>query len=246
MSVHTSYPIHPLDITPATTLPLQIEFHGGLVDLRMMQPDANDEHLSALYETLSTDERERAARFQVVAARREFIFARGTLRAWLAQYLNVTPASLCFAYTPYGKPFLRTAKGAVLPLQFNLSHTTGLVMCAFSWHSAVGLDVEQIRSEWAEAQTARQFLTASEFYAWQSLPAALKSSAYFHIWTCKESYLKTLGTGFSVAPETIAIALSNQAIPRSIKMPRPPERWAFYHFTPMPGYAGAMGVCRSF
>jgi phosphopantetheinyl transferase len=65
---------------------------------------------------------------------------------------------------------------------------------------------------------------------------------YFTLWTCKEAYLKTLGTGFSVSPETVEITLDVEAVPRWIEMPSPQKPWAFYRIS-LPHCAAALGVC---
>jgi 4'-phosphopantetheinyl transferase len=193
-----------------------------------------------LLPSLSDEEQTRAQRFRLARDRDQFVIARGTLRAILAQYLNVAPAALQFAYEPNGKPYLTTPSGARATLQFNLSHTHGLALLAMAWHNNLGVDVEQVRPEFADDLTAGQFLSASELTAFRRLPSGLRTTAFFNYWTCKEAYLKTTGSGLSVAPETIAMGLDKGATPQWIEVPGDVAGWSWWHFVPQPGYVGAL------
>jgi 4'-phosphopantetheinyl transferase len=240
MNERSSYPIQSFAFTPSA--PQQLEWQGGTVELWVAECAEDAAQLRPLEATLSHDEQARAQRFRFARDRAQFIHARGTLRIRLARALNVAPATLQFGYEANGKPYLRTATGARSSLRFNVSHTNGLAMYALAWHCEVGLDVEQVRAELADETTARHIFTPDESSAWQRLPDALQPAAFFHTWTCKEAYLKTLGAGLSLAPETIAVTLNDEALPRWIKLPTPPAAWAFYHFVPRPGFVAALGL----
>lgn len=242
MNEPIKYPIQSLAFAPTTSAPQQLDFQAGTVTLWSAAFNGDSLHLQLLQETLSGDERARAQRFRFQPDRHQFIYARGTLRTLLAQSLNVTPTALRFGYENNGKPYLITDTGTRSPLQFNVSHTKGLVMYAMAWNCELGLDVEQVRAELAEDATAQQFLTASELNAWRGLSATFQPTAFFHLWTCKEAYLKTLGTGLSIAPETIALTLNDEALPQWIEIPPSQASWAFYYFVPQPGYVGALGL----
>ncbi len=239
MKTLSRYPIQSFAFT--SSAPQQLEGQGGTVEVWAAE-FAEEAQLPQLAATLSDDERARAQRFRFARDREQFIHARGTLRLRLAHALNVVPATLRFGYETNGKPFLLTANGARAPLRFNLSHSNGLALLALSWHCEVGLDVEQVRAELADETTARHVFTPVEFSAWQQLPAALQPAAFFHTWTCKEAYLKALGAGLSIAPETIAVTWDDKALPRRIALPTPPAAWAFYHFVPRPGFVAALAL----
>ena len=77
--------------------------------------------------------------------RSRFIATRGILRELLGGYVNLAPGHLEFDYGPQGKPTLRTA----LPqqsVQFNVSHSHGVALLAFSVGRRLGVDVELVRS----------------------------------------------------------------------------------------------------
>jgi 4'-phosphopantetheinyl transferase len=79
-------------------------------------------------QTLSSDERQRADRFDAEQHRTQFIIGRGILRNILGQYLCVEPSALQFHYTAQGKP------SVVHPgnhrISFNVSHAEGLAVYA--------------------------------------------------------------------------------------------------------------------
>lgn len=218
---------------PHLTLPDE-EIHLWCAKLR--EPAAH------LLQTLSHDERVRAQRFRFPRDQDQFVMARGTLRAILAQYLNVAPASLQFGYEKNGKPYLRMASGLRSPLQFNVSHTHGLALYAMAWYHPLGVDVEQAHAKLADALTAQQFLSPTELMAFQRLPQPLQSTAFFNSWTCKEAVLKAMGAGLSVAPDTIAVTLDEKAAPRWIEVPAAASPWSLWQFTPQPGYVGALAM----
>lgn len=99
----------------------------------------------AAAELLSADEKERAQRFAFASDRERWLRARGILRALLGSYLDLDPSSLRFSAGTHGKPALVVETGRTgsssADLHFNLSHSGGLALYAFS-SSEVGVDVE--------------------------------------------------------------------------------------------------------
>ena len=76
---------------------------------------------------LNAEEKERWQRFRFAGDRQRFLQARALVRDVLGQYLQQAPASLQFTRNIYGKPQLQQQPA---PLQFNLSHTRGLLVLA--------------------------------------------------------------------------------------------------------------------
>lgn len=84
-----------------------------------------------------------------------------------------------------GKPKLRG-----IELEFSLSHSAGMALCAIS-DKCIGADI-QLRTVY-KAALAERFFTKKEAaaIAW----AADKDRMFTRTWAVKESYLKLLGTG---------------------------------------------------
>ena len=121
-----------------------------------------------LAETLSADERERAARFVFDVHRRRFVAARASLRRVLALCLDRDPAGLSFEYTDRGRPSLRLASHP--DFDFNLAHSGDLALLALSSRT-VGVDVEQRREMPNALAIARRFFSPRELAA-ESEPSA--------------------------------------------------------------------------
>src|SRR5580704_4560791 len=96
-------------------------------ELHVWQIELNISHdeLAGLALLLSSDERERAARFHFEKDSRHFIAGRGILRSILGRYLGQRAEDCAFVYGLRGKPLLAGA-----PLQFNLAHSGGRAVLA--------------------------------------------------------------------------------------------------------------------
>src|ERR1051326_4525338 len=114
-------------------------------ETHVWQARLDDPHteLSRLHETLSADERERAARFYFEKHRRRFIVARSILRAMIARYLGTAAKDIRFTYSAKGKPVLAVPR--VENFAFNVSHSEDLALFAFVAGAVIGINVEIIR-----------------------------------------------------------------------------------------------------
>lgn len=85
----------------------------------------------------SPAERARADRREPLE-RDRFLLAHGLLRLLLGKYLGISPGTIAIETSQYGKPCL-----AGQPVEFNLSHTPGMVLFGFAREGAVGVDIER-------------------------------------------------------------------------------------------------------
>src|SRR5215469_5528851 len=143
---------------------------------------------------LSTDERERMARFRFEPDREDFAFARGMLRTLLGHYLGIAPAEVRFSLLLHGKPSLALPHRASR-VQFNLSHSLGYVLVALCLDRPLGVDVERLRADLEIEDLAAKFFSSAEAQEIRSLPMEQRRRAFFHCWTRKESLLKAWGGG---------------------------------------------------
>ena len=194
--------------------------------------------------TLAPDERRRADRFHFQTDRDHFIVARGLLRAILSRYLDLKPSQLRFCYSLYGKPALAKESGGDV-LRFNLSHSHGIALYALTLHRDLGIDLEQIRTDWPSEQIAARFFTPSEVAQLRALPANVWHEAFFHCWTRKEAYIKARGEGVSLSLDKFEVSLApgDSAALLSVKGdPQEASRWSMKELTVGPGYAAALVV----
>jgi 4'-phosphopantetheinyl transferase len=194
--------------------------------------------------TLSPDERSQAARFYFPRDRRRYIIARGFLRAVLARYLRIDPADVLVRYLPSGKPVL-APEWSEDPLQFNLSHSHELALCAVGRGWRLGIDVEWIRPEFAGAEIAERLFAPAEAAALRALPRSCQTEAFMAYWTLKEAYLKARGVGLQVPLNQFAVTLAagqSTALLFDVTDQQAASRWTLQSLDVGEAYAAALAV----
>jgi 4'-phosphopantetheinyl transferase len=88
-------------------------------------------------------------------------------------------------YTEYKRPFIRDC------FDFNISHSEAITLVACSNNSRVGIDIEKIRQ--VELSDFNDVLNKDQIQKINS--SQDKYSAFFDIWTMKESFIKAIGKG---------------------------------------------------
>lgn len=161
-------------------------------------------HSESLSQVLSPAECSQASRYRFEVDRLRFVMARGLLRMLLARYTARLPAAIEFSYNDFGKP--RMHPPGEPELHFNVSHSGNLALFAVA-RVPVGVDVEQIRPDFATEEIAERFFAAEEVAALRGLPKDLQPRAFFHCWTRKEAYIKACGQGLSMPLRDFAVSL---------------------------------------
>lgn len=210
---------------------------------------ARDSHSVAWLSSLLDDEElARARRFRFERDRDHFITARALLRRCLGRYLDLAPGAVRFVYGLHGKPALVDAGAAVT---FNVSHSHGVALFAFSTGRQLGVDVEQICEDRAGPQIAERFFSLREAATLRSLPAECRTAAFFRCWTRKEAFIKAIGEGLSHPLDRFDVSLAPDepaALLRVEGDETAPKTWAMYDLPPIPGFASALAVesgCRA-
>lgn len=111
-------------------------------------------------------------------------------RRVLARYCALQPQQLRFDSGEHGKPVLLEPP---IPLDFNLSHSGDLILCAVSNGAPLGVDLEHGARERDTLKLARRFFAANEVALLESLPQARQSALFYDLWTLKESAVKARG-----------------------------------------------------
>ena len=158
----------------------------------------------SLHELLSGEERARAARYLAMRNQIESVAARALTRAALSRYAPVDPRAWTFEQTELGKPQVAGPPG-MPPLQFNVSHTQGLVVCLLAHARAVGVDVEFLDRRSDIALLSQRCLSAAEQQALWALPESAQARRFLVHWTLKEAYLKARGIGLGLPLAEITI-----------------------------------------
>jgi len=198
------------------------------VDLYVALGDADLARLAAGAAVLDADEQSRASRFRFDRDRQVYRAAHVLLRRALSLHGFYPPSAWRFQRGDHGRP--EVDLGACpdgVGLRFNLAHTQGLVCCALTRDTPVGIDAECHRpsrelsgiatrffSE-GEAATVAQALAADadrESGAAQlsSVEATPGTLAFYSLWTLKEAYVKALGRGLSLGLDRCVFRLSDE------------------------------------
>lgn len=157
---------------------------------------------------LSAAERVRMARMRHARDIWNFVTTHVVLRRILARHLECLPSEVMFEHGPHGKPRLAAAHESE-HLEFSISRTRGLAILALSHSIAVGVDVECIRADLDLTDVSRRALTPTERDLMNSLPEAEKRLFFYRLWTRKEAFLKGIGTGLGLEPDSIEVGTMN-------------------------------------
>ena len=210
--------------------------HGWRCDL-----DTPDEVVADARRVLSADELKRADRFYRVEHRNRFAVARGTLRALLGRYLDVVARSVEFEYGDKGKPSL---VGGFPKLEFNVSHSGGKALYAFTFLAPIGVDIEAARPGLEAEKIARRFFSEAESRELMSLPEDAREAGFYNCWTRKEAYIKAQGDGFSLSLKRFEVTLKPGDAPRFLRIDGEEDlsRWTLATLDPGEGYTGAIAL----
>jgi 4'-phosphopantetheinyl transferase len=195
---------------------------------------------------LSPDESARASRFHFPVDRERFAASRAWLRTILAAYLATDPARLNFAYSKREKPSLALgSEPAGSGLRFNISHSGGIALLAFTRHRELGVDIEQVRRDFDVAAIAHRFFSASEREALDALPGEQRFAAFYRCWTRKEAYIKATGEGLSLPLHQFDVSLTPED-DDALRATRPDSSeaalWSLREVHADPGYMAALCV----
>lgn len=230
----------------SSSLPLKLELLDDEIHIWCANLDQFATGLNGFIQTLSLDEQKRAQRFYFERDRQRFILGRGVLRTILAVYLSIEPNQIQFSYGKNGKPALdgTHGKGA---LHFNLSHSEGMALYAFTRSGEIGLDIEYIRKIPEMEPIAEQLFSARERAAFRALPESKKNEAFFNCWTRKEAFIKAIGDGLSQPLDEFDVSLTPGEPARLLRIEgdsKAASRWLIQELKLAPGFAAAFAVER--
>lgn len=166
---------------------------------------------------LAADELRRAERFLRDEDRSRFIAARALLRGLLGRELGLAPERVAFVYGRHGKPSLGPSQAAG-GLRFNLSHSGGRALLAWTRGREIGADLELIRPVRFGMKIARRFFSDDEQDALRGLEGPEWDAAFFRCWTRKEAFIKAVGDGLSYPLRSFSIPMSEGGTPGPVRV----------------------------
>lgn len=163
---------------------------------------------------LSCDEQKRVEKYVHESDRKRYIIGHTALRKLLGVYLHSSPESFTFQAGAHGKPFLNDfsadsadSEEAPLsaPIHFNMSHSANMIVLAFCPDSPIGIDIEAIKDSSCINGIIRRFFHPAEHPLFSHLEDTQKKEMFFRYWTIREAFLKALGAGFSISPNSFCV-----------------------------------------
>jgi 4'-phosphopantetheinyl transferase len=204
--------------------------------------DLPEPSINSLRTILSPDEEGRAARFLFDKHRRRFIACRGQVRRILAGYLGTDATEICFRYGAKGKPAL-AGRWTNSELQFNVSNSHELALCALCLNRELGVDVEYVQRPTEIDGLAERFFARREVDVLRSLPAEQRIEAFFHCWTRKEAVHNAVGIGLGMPLNQVEVTLAPQdkaQVTVFADDATASDPWWLHSLAPAPDYVGAL------
>ena len=199
----------------------------------------DDPRLDALVDDhqrlLTCEELAQTRRFHFPADQRRHLVTRALLRCTLSRYADIDPPDWRFELNAHGRPRIASAHALARPLDFNLSHSKGLVVVGVSTRGGLGVDTENVARRENLVHLARHHFAAAEASALTSLPLSEQHARFFEYWTLKEAYIKARGLGLSIPLDSFSVDLSQ---PSRIAFSEP--GWAFWQWILKDGHLLAL------
>jgi 4'-phosphopantetheinyl transferase len=120
------------------------------------------------------------------------VFGRLMLEQLAKQKLGIFVEQSRIAVSEYGRPYYPPLPA----LDFNISHTAGLVACAVAWEVRIGIDVEYKSP--VDLNEFRRVFTPAEYALLQQ--ETVPTGLFYRLWTRKEAVMKADGRGLSLDP----------------------------------------------
>lgn len=211
------------------------------VEVWLARPESlpAEELTQICFPLLSEEEQQRSQRFHFEHDRTHYLAAHALLRLCLGQHLGCPPQQVSMAAGRNGKPEL-TGQLSAGQLTFNLSHTRGMVACVVTRGRSCGIDVEGIRVMTEMEGMARAVYSDAEIAWLGRLEDAIRTRAFFTLWTLKEAYIKATGLGMSAPLKQIALDPEALSVIDLSAPAQSPDAWLFDHWHPGPGHALAV------
>lgn len=150
-------------------------------------------------ESFSREERLRLNGMHNETIRQRYCVTRSTLRRLMAAYLDQPLDRICIETGKQGKPYI---PGSIL--EFNISHTTELILMAFAYELPVGIDCEASRPLRNHKAIAQRLFGEDEYRQW--VEAGARRADFYRLWTTLEARQKCQGEGLfgkPIATETV-------------------------------------------
>jgi 4'-phosphopantetheinyl transferase len=224
--------------------PSKIELGSDEVHIWFEKLTKSSTKLNEYLLLLSNEERKKIERFHFEKDRMYYQVRHGILRNILSYYIGMDPVHIQFNYSINGKPVLKRDFNQK-SIHFNLSHTNGFALYAFTREREIGVDVEYIRNIPHIENVADTFLSKIENDIFCILPKKKKIETFFKEWTQKEAVVKAIGKGLSLDLKKIDVSIIPSEPSKLLKInidSLEVSRWNIQELNLASGFAAAFAV----
>ena len=192
--------------------------------LLVFQEEIESDIWKYLEKGISVQEKNKAGQFVFSEDKRACVAAHWLKRRMLSRAdPSIDPLSWNFEFGVHGKPLVAGRSD----LHFNLSHCKGLVACALRRDGSVGIDVE-FTDQPAPREVAAHYFSELEAAWWRAQPEAVKTRAFFNIWTMKEAFVKATGSGLSHSIQNFSVCAESLSLLSNDDLARGAQSWRFH------------------
>ncbi len=168
----------------------------------------NEVWLSKLYKLLDHSEKNNLNRFKKSELVAEKVISRGLLKVCIGRFIGCEARKVKITGAEFIKPKVNKSfqKNQI---EFNLTHTEGLIAIGISNDIPIGVDSEYLDEKKIDHSTAESYCTAQELLRINKCRSKDQAKhLMYSYWVKKESLLKCIGIGLAADPKLIELANS--------------------------------------
>lgn len=164
-----------------------------------------------------------------------FLLGRSLVRALIERTTGTDGCACGIAVNDEGKPFVTLATGQPGP-PISISHSGAMVVAALSDLGALGVDVEQHRT-----QRSFDAIAGYAFGPREKKAACATPDDFYRIWCLREAMSKATGRGLAEAADRVD-RVHDVPSDGALETRVGEDRWLLAHLSPDPGYSLAVAV----
>jgi 4'-phosphopantetheinyl transferase len=194
---------------------------------------------------LSEHEQKRCRRFRFQQDRHRYLVSHALVRRALSNYADISPEQWEFSASDHGRP--KVANPEATAIRFNLSHTSGFMVCLVTLSCDCGVDVESIHLRHNPIGVARKMFSTAEVSQMLRLNGPDQLEYFITRWTLREAYIKARGIGLTFPTHKIDFNITSATeidIHFQVVTDDKPEAWQFEVFSLADAHIAAAAIYR--
>ncbi len=160
----------------------------------------------------------------------------------MGSYLDLTARNVRLFSATNKKPFIDGQNGPS-SIHFTCSHSADWGLIAVARNRELGVDIECHGTLTNVNQLAEICLSRNEIIEFSKFAEDAKTKCFFDAWTCKEAFVKAIGTGLSYPLKEITVSMQTNQPVKILKVEnhvRAGERWKLISLDVKPDFSAAL------